>query len=233
MFNSVSDAKKIISVLQNSLIREDECTDTEVYRLIDALNQIFEIIVAVNKRDEVLTAGEITATGEQGLLLTDHLIDKLIMLNISQHKHAIEQVALVIANWVIKHNGQLVNIQSVVDGLAYIANAIDDKVSLLQLSVFLNQVAHACQDDIQYDLDNADPSRPWRTLNMNRGIVATRTHDPEIMQTVFVELIKAIPLDAPVFFKEGLSEMLRQNYPEPVRELIQLFYDKTQSPVLH
>ncbi|MDH5426089.1 MAG: hypothetical protein OEY29_13965 [Gammaproteobacteria bacterium] len=233
MFNSVSDAKKIISVLQNSLIREDECTDTEVYSLIDALNQIFEIIVAVNKRDEVLTAGEITATGEQGLLLTDHLIDKLIMLNISQHKHAIEQVALVIANWVIKHNGQLVNIQSVVDGLAYIANAIDDKVSLLQLSVFLNQVAHACQDDIQYDLDNADPSRPWRTLNMNRGIVATRTHDPEIMQTVFVELIKAIPLDAPVFFKEGLSEMLRQNYPEPVRELIQLFYDKTQSPVLH
>lgn len=233
MFNSVSDAKKTISLLQETLKRDDECADFEVYSLIDALNQVFEIIVAVNKRDEVLAPVEITDVGEQGLQLIDNLVYKLMTLNFGQHKHDIEQVALVIANWVIKHNGQLVNIQSVVDGLAHIANAIEDKVSLLQLSTFMNQVAHTCSDVIQHDLDNSDPSRPWRTLNMNRGIVATRTHDLDIMKSVFSDLIKAIPLDAPMFFKEGMSEMVRLNYPKPVCELMQSFYDKTQSPVIH
>lgn len=233
MFNSVTDALKIINGLKGTLKREDGCSDFEVFRTIDTLQQVFTIIVAVNKKEDELSADEITDVGAQGLSLIDNLIDRLMTQNLSSHKQDVEQVALTIANWVIKHQGKLVNIQSVVDGLAYMANAVDDKVSLLQLSTFMSQVANACCDDIQHDLDNSDPSRPWRTLNMNRGIVATRTHDLDIMRSVFDDLIKAIPLDAPMFFKEGISEMERLNYPQPVRELMQTFYDQTQLPALH
>jgi len=233
MFSSVIDARKTIDRLKDALKRDDGCSDFEVFSLIDALQQVFDIVVAVNKQDTVLSVDEISDIGEQGLSMIDNLVYKLMSNDLELHKFEIETVAMFLANWVIKHKGRLSNIQSVVDGLAYMANQVEDKVSLLQLSTFMGQVAHACSDVIQHDLDITDPGRPWRALNMNRGIVATRTHDLDIMRSVFTDLIKAIPMDAPAFFKEGMSEMGRLNYPEPVQELMQDFFNQTQKPVVH
>ncbi|MDH5391700.1 MAG: hypothetical protein OEY11_00815 [Gammaproteobacteria bacterium] len=233
MFNSVSDARKTISALKVTLKREDGCSDFEVFSIIDALSQVFDVVAAVNKQQQKLSADEITVIGEQALSLIDNLVYKLMTQNLESHKHEVEHVALIMANWVIKHKGELINIQSVVDALAYMANAVEDKVSLLQLSTFMSQVAHACSNALQHDLDNTDPSRPWRILNMNRGIVATRSHDIDIMRREFAELITAIPMDAPDFFKQGMSEMERLNYPQPVRDVMQEFYDQTQLPSVH
>lgn len=233
MFNSVTDAIKTIAGLKKTLERNDGYSDAEVFSIIETMQQLLSIMVAVNKQDQVLRPDEITDTGAQGILLIDNLVYKLTTQDLELYKQDVEQVALVIANWVIKHKGELVNIQSVVDGLAYMANEVSDKVSLLQLSTFMSQVAHACGSVIQHDLDNTDPSRPWRTFNMNRGIVATRTHDLDIMRAVFADLIKAIPMDAPMFFDEGMSEMVRLSYPQPVCDLMKEFYDKTQLPVIH
>jgi len=233
MFSSVTDAKKTIDTLKETLKRDDGCSDFEVFSLIDGLQQVFETVVAVNKQHTILTGDEISDIGEQALSMIDNLVYKLMDNDLASHKFEVEQVAMFLANWIIKHKGKLSKIQSVVDGLADMANQVEDKVSLLQLSTFMSQVAHACSDVIQHDLDITDPGRPWRALNMNRGIVATRTHDLDIMREVFHDLIKAIPMDAPAFFKEGMSEMERLNYPEPVQELMQEFYNQTQKPVVH
>ena len=53
------------------------------------------------------------------------------------------------------------------------------------------------------------------------------------MNAVFPDLIQAIPMDAPGFFKEGMSEMVRLNYPEQICELMQKFHDKTKLPAVH
>jgi len=233
MFSSVTEAKKTIDRLKETLKRDDGCSDFEVFSLIDGLQQVFEVVIAVNKRNTVLSEDEISDIGIQGLSMIDNLVYKLMASDLESYKFEVEQVAMFLANWVIKHKGKLSNIQSVVDGLADMANQVEDKVSLLQLSTFMNQVAHACSDVIQHDLDITDPGRPWRALNMNRGIVATRTHDLEVMHEVFPDLIKAIPMDAPDFFKEGMSEMERLNYPQPVKDLMQEFYQQTQKPVIH
>lgn len=233
MFSSVIEARKTIDNLKDVLQRDDGCSDFEVFSLIDALKQVFDIVAAVNKKDRVLTTEEISDVGEQGMLLVDNLIYKLMTKDLDNHKQEVEQLALYLANWVIKHKGELSNIQSVVDALANMANQVEDKVSLLQLSTFMDQVANACSDMIRYDLDNTDPSRPWLALNMNRGIVATRTHDIELMRAVFDDVIKAIPLEAPTFFKEGMSEMERLDYPKSVREVMQEYFDRAQLPVKH
>lgn len=233
MFNSVSDARQIITGLKETLQRDGAFSDPEVYGMIEAIHQVIDILAAVNKRDKVLTSVEITDAGEQGLLLIDNLVYKLTTQGLELHRQEVEQVALVIANWVIKHGGELASIQSVVDALGNMANEVTDTISLLQLSTFMNQVAHACTNAIQSDLDNSDPSRPWLALSMNRGIVATRTHDLELMNAVFTDLIKAIPLEAPQFFKEGMAEMERLNYPQPVCDLMNEFYEQTKPPVVH
>lgn len=233
MFNSVTDAIKTITNLKETLEGNEGYSDAEVFSIIETLQQVFSIVASVNKQNQILKPKEITDIGAQGLLLIDNLVYRLVTQNFELHRQDVQQVALVIASWVIKHKGELLNIQSVVDGLAHMANEVEDKVSLLQLSTFMNQVAHACGSVIQHDLDNTDPSRPWRTLNMNRGIVATRTHDLDVMRLVFSDLIKAIPLDAPMFFSEGMSEMVRLKYPQPVCDLMQEFYDQTQLPAVH
>ena len=233
MFNSVSDARQIISSLEDTLHRDDAFSDPEVYGMIEAIQQVIDTLGAVNKRDKLLTIAEVTDVGEQGLLLIDNLIYKLTTQGYEIHRHEIGHVALVIANWVINHGGELESIQSVVDALANMANDVTDTISLLQLSTFMNQVAHACTSAIQSDTDNSDTSRPWLALSMNRGIVATRTHDIELMNTVFTDLTKAIPLEAPQFFKEGMIEMERLNYPQSVCDLMSEFYEQTKPPVVH
>ncbi|MFV1997367.1 MAG: hypothetical protein ACC641_05080 [Acidiferrobacterales bacterium] len=233
MLDSIEEARKTLSILKSRLGRGQEHAGAEVANAIDALLQVLEIADAADKHDQVLAPAEITDMGEQGLMLIDNLVLKLASQQRESEKQDVEQVALVIARWVIAHQGMLTNIQSIVNGLACLANAVQDKASLSRLATVMNQIAQACSDEIKHDLDNTNPSRPWRILNINCGIVATRSNDLDLMRVVFPGLIQAIPLDAPGFFEEGMSEMSRLNYPEPVRELMQEFYDRTKLPAVH
>jgi len=233
MLDSIEEAGKTLSILKGRLDRGHEHVGAEVPNAIDALLQVLEIADAADKQDQVLTPAEITDIGEQGLMLIDNLVLKLASQQRESEKQDMEQVALAIARWIIAHQGTLTNIQSIVNGLAYLANAVQDKASLSQLAMVMSQIAQACSEEIKHDIDNTHPSRPWRILNINCGIVTTRSNDPELMRVVFSGLIQAIPLDAPGFFKEGMSEMSRLNYLEPVRELMQEFYDRTKLPAVH
>jgi len=233
MFESINEARKAINALRDTLTRKAEGIDNETFAMIAALQQVLDIAEAADQQAQTLNPDEITDIGGQGLTLIDNLVLLLAAKSLVSEKQDIEQVALVIAQWVITHHGVLKNIQSVVDGLAYLANALHDKAALSRMAVFMGQVAHACHAILRHDLDNSNPARPWRVLNINRGIVATRSQDLDIMNAVFTDLIRAIPMDAPEFFSEGMLEMMRQNYPERVCEVVQEFYERTKLPVIH
>ncbi len=81
----------------------------------------------------------------------------------------------------------------------------------------MTQVADSCTSEIQQDLEPNDQLRPWRLLHINRSIVATRTHDPEIMKKAFDELLTYLPHEADIFFAEGMKEMDALDYPAHVR----------------
>ncbi len=233
MFDSIQEAQKAIHSSRDDLKRKSVPDDDSVFDLLLGLQQVLEIAVASEHKAQALTPREVSDIGDRGLSLVDNLVLNLMEKNLLTEKQDIEQVALVIAQWVIDHHGVLNNIQSVVDGLAYLANAVHDKVILAQIAVFMGQVAYACNVILKHDLDNSKLTRPWRVLNINRGIVATRSHDLEIIAVVYADMIRNIPLDAPDFFSEGMSEMVRQNYPDSVRDVVQEFYEQTKLPVIH
>ena len=160
MFDSINEAKKTITVLKHTLQRKGENTDTEVFGIISALQQMLDIAEAVDQQEQVLSPKEINEIGENGLKLIDNLVYKFATQDLNLHVQDVGQVALVVAQWIISHHGRLTNIQSVVDGLAYLANALRDKAALSQFATFINEVAHACSDAIKRDLDNSNPSRP-------------------------------------------------------------------------
>ena len=64
---------------------------------------------------------------------------------------------------------------------------------------------------------------PWRILNLNYGIVATRSHNPELIEQAYDSLAKNLPQDARQFFKEGLQQMEVIAYPDEVREVVERY----------
>ena len=75
-------------------------------------------------------------------------------------------------------------------------------------------------------LEKSNPGRPWRILHLNRAIVATRTHQPDVMDEAFTLLTECLPEDAPGFFSQGMEQMDLLNYPPHVREVMNRYYRK-------
>ena len=70
----------------------------------------------------------------------------------------------------------------------------------------------------------ASRGRPWRVLLLNRGIVATRSHDPSTMEEAFTFLIRHLPEDAAQFFAAGMQQMEALNYPAHVRQVMEKYH---------
>lgn len=234
---SLAEAKENFVKLGEKLQTLADTVNTNTEEPIDitiaAMNQFFDIAEGVDASKTEFVANDISDIGEHGLSLLEKLIYKADALEDLVEKTDLEQIALVIADWVIQRDGSINILEPIVDALAQVANAVSDEEQLIALADFMGEIADACSDTIKQDLELSNMHRPWRILNINRGIVATRTNDPKTMRSVFADLIKALPMDAPGFFKEGMSEMIRLDYPDHVREVMQEYFDQTDMPQIH
>lgn len=200
---------------------------------IAAMNQFFDIVEGVESKRADFVVNDITDIGEHGLSLLEKLMQKADSLQLINEKMSLGQITLVIADWVIQQDGTLNYLEPIVDALAQVANATSDTEQLVALAAFMGEIADACSDSIKQDIEVNNMHRPWRILHINRGIVAIRTNNIATIHSVFASLIAALPLDAANFFKEGMSEMVRLNYPDAVREVMQEYFEQTDSPKIH
>ncbi len=74
---------------------------------------------------------------------------------------------------------------------------------------------------------------PWRLLHLNWAIAATRSRDTGLMERVFDTLVATLPEAAPGFFREGMGEMERLDYPAPVRALMQRYFERWSEGRMH
>ncbi|WP_089726042.1 hypothetical protein [Candidatus Thiosymbion oneisti] len=139
---------------------------------------------------------------------------------------AIEELALPLACWIARRGGELGYLEPVVNGAAHLANRLMRPSELEQLYGLLTEVVNAVDPRISQHTTSADSSRPWRVLLLNRAIVATRSHQPALMEEAFESVIEYLPEEAPTFFREGMEQMDALNYPSQVRDLMQRFYQQ-------
>jgi hypothetical protein len=138
-----------------------------------------------------------------------------------------------VALWVARHGGKLVSLESVVNTLAEISNSTVEQEELAELSYLMGEIVEAVSPETKFDFDNINRQQPWRILNLNRGIIATRSHDIEIMEHAFEELIRNIPEDAENFFSQGVKQMDELDYPDHVRNVVVRYYNQSKQRVLH
>lgn len=232
---SMNDAREFFRRLPNQLEEYFDADYQSAFNhLMGATEEFFDVALTIDhqaEEDHVISAKEATDIGEHAFILLLKLIDLMEKLDLPHKRRELEQVSLIFARWVIQYNGQLNHIEPMTNAFAHSANNMTDKRSLHALVELMSLVVNACSASIKHDLESSSLYRPWRLLLINRSIVATRTHDLDLIRRVFDDMVFYLPQDAASFFSEGMDEVDSLDYPAEVQELIeQYFYNQ---PRLH
>ncbi|MDH5181153.1 MAG: hypothetical protein OEZ39_09765 [Gammaproteobacteria bacterium] len=210
---------------------------TDPSRLTQAMQQVLAILNSIEAQSgpesveaENLTVDQIDLgeLGEYGLGLLSQLTD---WQNIFQLENTGElyKATLSLALWLANQGGKIRNLEHLVNSVSFLANRSRDKAILENLAEVITFVIDAIDPALKEDL----PGSPWLFLNMNYGIVATRSHNPDIMNKVFDKLLLNIPNNVGSFFQEGMEQMDTVGYPDHVRKIMQKYYNRSRHRVLH
>ena len=235
---SLKDAREYLLNLPQQL---DEFLDND-YRnglnaLLDKFEEYLNIVASVNLRsseDKLIDATEATEISDYGFVLLLKLIDLMERLDLPHKRKEIEQISLVFARWTISYNGTINYLEPVVNAIAQLANLMKEREALLALSELIADIVDHCSLELKKDqLGDNEEFHPWRLLHVNRGIVATRTHDLEVMKQAFDEFLIYLPQQATSFFAEGIQEMDALDYPPHVRKVMEFYFHQNPSVRVH
>ena len=234
---SLKDARDYLLDLPAQL---DEYLDDDYRRGLDTLlgkfEEFFNIVASVNLRaneNRTIQAEEATEISDYGFVLLLKLVDLMERLDLPHKRREIEQISLVIARWTIGYNGTINYLEPVVNAIAQLANLLQERAALLALSELIAEIVEHCSIEYKKEQRDEEAMRPWRLLHFNRGIVATRTHDLEVMRKAFDEFLVYLPQEAPGFFAEGMKEMDAIDYPPHVRKVMEFYFQQNRSMRLH
>ncbi|VAW74511.1 hypothetical protein MNBD_GAMMA14-943 [hydrothermal vent metagenome] len=197
--------------------------------LVDTFQQLFD---AMRRTEYDTRSGNqpdgdaVTELGEYALGLFEQTLDWASRLKLPEVHENLQIQTISMARWIGRHDGKIQLLEPVVDALAQQANTTRDPAELLVLYQAMGEVVDNTADIILEDMEKTNPGRPWRVLQMNRAIVATRTHQPDAMDVAFQALVTHLPQDASRFFSEGMEQMDLLNYPPHVREVMDRYYRK-------
>ena len=206
-------------------------------QLEKALLQFFEVSEKIETEPELLKSGDsdfdnISELGDYGLQLFAGLEQWLDAAKI-ENKSTIQISILSLAVWIHDHSGILQQLEDIVNALSQTANQTNEPEALIKLHKIAEKITNSAHEMIKADLDKSEPGRPWRILNLNHGIIATRTHNIDIMNSVFEQLLQRFPDDAANFFADGMKQIDIIGYPDHVKHVMEQFYQLTNKPTLH
>ena len=202
--------------------------------LIEATERLLEILRNMptdgaspsrHATPEILEARDIHALGEYGIRLLSDLARWAQALQLVDPYRELREALFALALWIGEHGGEISSLEPVVDSLAFLANHIRAAKELESLYLAADRILESVSPAIAQDLDRSNPGRPWRILLLNRAIIATRTHQPQLMEQAFTTLVEMLPEDASDFFREGMEQMDALNYPQPVRRVVERYFE--------
>ncbi len=202
----------------------------DVALLIRAFDQLMDVMERVDadsrfegdtRTSPSAAAGDITELGEYALKLHENLVT---LANDAAARENNARLALEFAVWIARHGGQIDTLEPVVDATALLANRLTEPHELETLSAVISDICKAVSPVIREDLERINPGRPWRLLLLNRSIIATRSHNPALMEEAFEVLTRHLPEDAARFFTEGMQQMDALDYPAHVRKIMEKYH---------
>lgn len=195
--------------------------------MAQALEQLADVITRVEadtQSADDASSSDITEIGDYALQLLEALSAESAKPALSGQQQTLSSLAINIALWIAGHDGQIGTLEPVANALALMANSSREPKELGQLSDVINEIIAAVSSSISQDLEKMNPGRPWRVLLLNNSIVATRSHDTDLMEAAFAILTRQLPEDATRFFSEGMEQMDALDYPPHVRQVMEKYH---------
>lgn len=174
--------------------------------------------------------GSVTHIGQLGLQTLSEYIQLDTRYLQGAHQEDLNLYSASFCFWIARQGGTIQALDLAVNSLAYIANRVQDPDTLGWLSDEIGHVIEAVPDSLRHSATSNLESAPWQVLNLNRSIIATRSHDTDRMQEAFDRLIALLPDDACNFFKQGMEQMDIVGYPDPVRQIMLQYYTRSCEP---
>lgn len=203
------------------------------HQLLAAMEQAIDVmaradadsVVQINMSAEsmgMLEEKDISKIGQYALDILEATV-AFVQNKTGEQNRELLSLSLPVSLWIARHGGKLSQIDMLVNSLAGYANEITEPHMLADLAGVIKEVVDACDSEIRRDVEQTNMMRPWRILNLNYGIVATRSHNPELIEQAYDSLVKNLPQDARQFFKEGMQQMDIIGYPDEVREVVERY----------
>lgn len=236
-FNPVQYREQLQAALQSlqlSLQAGKSPADQQSMQMITALMQSIDIMQradADSQQDQVLTPAAASEIADYVFNLLDQLAIVAGNRGMQQEMLQLHRLAIPVTDWLQRHGGVISKLDILVNAIASHANELTDLPRLEELSRLAERIVAMAADDIRRDADTTDPRRPWRVLNLNWGIIATRSHNTLLMERTFDQLLKNIPLDVKNFFSEGMQQMAIINYPQHVKDVMEKYYRQVSGDV--
>ncbi len=209
-------------------ITADSAAEQTPQQLLAAMEQAVDVMeradadATVKQGEPVLSDTEISEIGDIALGLLETLVERVETASGHQSRE-LTRLAIPVSLWIARQGGHINKLELVVNSLAAWANELQDNLQIAELAKVIREIIDASSDEIRHDIEQTNPMRPWRIINLNYGIVATRSHDPALMDEAFGVLVKNLPQEARAFFREGMQQMDIVGYPENVREVVERY----------
>jgi len=232
---STDELKKIFTEASAVVLRTFESRDMQSgddakpSQLIEAIDQffiIYEKLGSKHGQNSLITKDNISQIGDQAISCLIELGNWAERLDLPKEKAMLEEIAFAAAHWIIRHQGEIRSLEVIVNILATKANRTADTAVLTSLFHVMNDVIEHASPEFKSDLDKSDPNRPWRMLNFNFAIVATRTMSKELMISAFDTLGRNLPEDCPQFFEEGLKQSEKAVYGPEIKTMMAEYFKK-------
>ena len=201
--------------------------------LASAMSDFFQLASALENGEQLEDSAAISELAHYALDLVDRLQAQLWYLDIHDQRDRLSRLFASLAVWFARQDAILDNLNGAADSFAILVNLENDSTVLADMSRLMNEMLEAASNEIKMDEDRSDQFRPWRVLNLNSGVAATRSFDAKLMQDTFEKMERRLPHDLPGFFADGKRQVQMQEVPDDVREVMTQFADKWANQLPH
>lgn len=210
-------------------------TGTTPDLIIKAVEQLHGILQFHTAEDEQASdATELNQCSDYGLQLFSELSSQAASIHLTRLSVDIENLCFPFALWSARLGAEISTLEPVVNSISRIANSIRQPAGLEQLYRDISEIVYAVSEPIRQDMEAVNPHRPWRILLLNRAIVATRSHQPVLIEDAYKDIVTMLPEDASQFFRDGMEQMDTIGYPTHVREIVETWFQRyANKPTLH
>jgi hypothetical protein len=201
--------------------------------LAQALSDFFQIAGALEQGAARLEQDELDEFCAYGLDLLDRLAFLVRKLEVMDKRDTVARMFASMGVWVARRGATIDNLEGTADGFGLIVNGTSSTDDLRALCGLMEEVVSAASMRLQMDEERGDAWRPWRVINLNMGIAATRSLDPALMERTFDNMGRRLPNDMSGFLADGMRQAMFQNVPDEVRDLMRRYAERWPAGAPH